>query len=260
MASAPTSPDVVVYPRPRFRDWALLGVGLAFVAMGVLIVPRDRDVGIVTITFFGMCTAVAAATITRKLRFHSQRPLTARIAGGVPIRPSRTKLALLGGGFFFLGVVLITFGHGYGSVFWGGSWLIAGVGGAVIIGLLSGGLPVGHLQFDPDGMTIGRRGWCFTVPWDRIVQLGTGEYQSNPVLYVWLDDVGAVVARPPESMPKVLAHLASCERWMGAPVAVMTSQYTLDLPLLVRALERYVADPGARAELVANQLLLPAPG
>jgi hypothetical protein len=58
-----------------------------------------------------------------------------------------------------------------------------------------------------------------------------------------------VAAHPPERKDQVARHLASNVGWFGAPVMLLTSQYRLDLPLLVQALERYITDPTARAEL-----------
>jgi hypothetical protein len=102
-----------------------------------------------------------------------------------------------------LGSILVGFGRSYGLVFWSIAWFVAVVGAVVSLGVVAGRLPVGYVQFDPPGITIGGRRWSFTIPWDRVARL------------------------PPGGM---------------------------DLPLLMRALERYVADPSSRSELARPKL------
>ncbi len=250
-----TSPHPIdAYPCPGIRDWALLAIGVGFTGAGLLILPFDRNVGIVTIAFFGLCAVVLATKIVRKLRFRRPRPLRAEIVGGVPIRPSRAIAFGLGASLFALGAILVTFGRGYGVTFWSISWLVMAVGSALSIGIAVGWLPVGFIRFDPPGITIARRRWSYTIPWDCISGIAPGELHHNPVLYVWLDNPHAVDAHPPECKEQVVKHLASNARWVGAHVMLMTSQYRLELPLLVQALERYLADPSARAELARGMV------
>jgi hypothetical protein len=56
-----------------------------------------------------------------------------------------------------------------------------------------------------------------------------------------------VRAHPPEREAQAVKHLAANTRWVGAPVLLLASQYGMDL--LMQAVERYVSDPAARAEL-----------
>ncbi len=65
------------WPKPGLRDWALLTIGALFVCAGLFILPRDRNTGLVTLAFFGCCTAVFASTIVRKLRARKLAPLKA---------------------------------------------------------------------------------------------------------------------------------------------------------------------------------------
>jgi len=106
------------------------------------------------------------------------------------------------------------------------------------------------VQFDPVGITIGLRGWSYRVPWQRVVRMAGGEYHSHPVLLLWLDDLNGVQADPPERHQKAVERLRSNETWVGAHVMLITDQYDdLELPVLLKALERYLGDPAARAEL-----------
>src|SRR5215475_4487259 len=63
------------YPKPGLRDWILLGIAATFVLAGMVAFPSNPNVGIVTMAFFGLCGAVFASTIIRKLRFRRLHPL-----------------------------------------------------------------------------------------------------------------------------------------------------------------------------------------
>ena len=239
-------------------DWLVFCISVVFVVTGLFILPSNRDVGIVTVAFFGTCGAISAVTIARKLRFSRMRPLHAEIAGGIPIRPSQASLFTVGAGFAGLGSSLVVFGRSYGTIFWSLSWLTALVGALLLVGLALRWLPVGYIQFDPDGITIGQRRCAFMVPWDRVARIGSGEFHDNPVLYIWLDEPQSVIVHPPERRPDVIKHLTTNVRWVGAHVMLMTTQYQLDIPPLMCALERYIAHPASRAELAPGKLLAEA--
>ena len=57
-------------------------------------------------------------------------------------------------------------------------------------------------------------------------------------------------------LPVAVLEAIEREDWSrpGAPIFVLTSNYGMDLPLFMMALERYLADPAARAELARRQL------
>jgi hypothetical protein len=244
----------VSFPGPGFRDWLLLGIGLAFVAMGVLIVPKHRDGGIVTIALFGTCAAIAAFTVVRKLRQARLEATRVEVVGGVPIRPSRAVVGGVGASMLALGAILIVFSRGYGLLFWACAWFVAGVGALLSVGVATGRLPAGYLQLDPDGITIGMRRWSYTVAWDRIARVAPGELHDNAVLLIWIDRPEDVVVRPAQYQSKAHAALCTNLSWVGAHLVVMTGQYRMDLPLLLKAIERYVSDPSSRAQLARPRL------
>jgi hypothetical protein len=233
----------------------LLAVNLVFVGMGLFLLPAKFDVGIVTIAFFGFCALVPITTILRKQRNRRLRPVRAAVIGGIPIRPSRLRTAALAGGMLALGITLIVFGTGYPLPFRVVAWLIAGVGACLTLGVSLGKLPVGHLMFTPQGITIGLRRYATTVSWDDMLACDAAEFNDNPVLRIWLRPGASLVVNPPAWTARAEGSLASNQAWMGAPIAIMTSIYALDLPLLLVAIERYVREPASRSELDSSRLL-----
>jgi hypothetical protein len=55
------------------------------------------------------------------------------------------------------------------------------------------------------------------------------------------------------------AFLMALAKWLGAPVRLAASDCGLDLPLLMKALDRYVTNHAARNEL-SRRLLAPGNG
>jgi hypothetical protein len=242
------------FPGPSFRDWALGFVSLAFVVLGLLVLPRNPDVAVPAVAFFGVCGAFAVSNVHRKWRFARLARLNVEVVGGVPIRPSRAQIAMLGGTLFSLGSLLM--------VYWrSGPLLVAvclvimiGSGGFLLLGLVLGKLPVGFIQFDPEGLTIGRRRDVFTVPWGQVVGVAPAEFHDNPVLLLQIGDLNAVVVRPDSARARVIAQLNANPSMMGAHVMIFASQFGIDLPVLVAAVERYAADPNARQSLARPRL------
>jgi len=247
---APDNP----YPRPGLRDWALLTINVVFVALGLFVLPHNRDVGIVTLALFGACLAVTVGTVLRKFRFRRLRALKAEIVGGVPIRQSRTQVLLTAVVLTLVGVVMVLFGRSYGLIFWTLAWLMALTGGALTIAALAGLIPNGYLRFDPGGITFGRARYSYLVPWDNIAQVGAGQMHDNSALFIWLRDYHRVTVDPSEKRARVLKSFATGMAWAGAPIMLLPSRYGIDLPFLMLALERYLNEPAARSEL-AHRLI-----
>jgi len=220
-----------------------------------VILPGDFEVGVVTVVFFGFCAIVALTTIVRKCRDRRTRPSRAAIVGGVAIQPSRLRAAALAGGCLLLGVTLVIFGGTYPLLFRVLSWVILLVGVLFSAGVAWGMFPVGHLLFTPRGLTLGRRRYAITVDWSDMAALDAAEFHDNPVLRIWLRQGATPLVEPPEFTSKAHREFANNEAWMGAPFIVMTGQYGIDLPVLIKAMERYVLDPESRAELDSSRLL-----
>jgi hypothetical protein len=236
-------------PRPTFKEWLLVAINLVFVICGFLILPRERDGGIVTIAFFGTCLVVSVGTVVRKLRYRRFAADKLAVAGGVPIRQSNTLMPLLGGWLAILGTVMFAFGHDYPFLFRAIAVFVAVVGAVVLVMALTGRLYSGFLRFDPDGLTIAQGRWRARIPWDDILAVHEGEYASNPMLLVTVADVGLIDIAPAEARTAALRDIGRARALMGADFAVMTTHYGIDLPLLAGTVARYVQDRDARAEL-----------
>lgn len=242
-------------PGPSWRDWALLAVNVVFVGMGLVLLPVKFDVAIVTLTFFGFCALVPITTILRKRRNRRLRLLRAAVVGGVRIRPSRLRTLALGVGLLLLGAVLIVFGRGYPWLMHVVVWIISATGAVLTVGVLVGKFPVGYLMFTPRGLTIARRKYTSLVSWDDMVMWDSAEFHDNPVLRIWVRPGAISVVEPPSESSRAEADSVSSLAWMGAPIAIMTSGYGLDVPVVLLAIERYVREPGSRAELDSSRLL-----
>jgi hypothetical protein len=236
-------------PPPSWQEWLLLAINLIFVVMGLLILPHDRDAGIVTLALFGSCLVSSAATILRKRRFGRFSAEKVDVIGGVPIRAQAGLMKLLGAWLLILGIILVVFGHDYPQYFRYLSWFVALVGAAVLGGALAGLWPGGYLQFDPDALTIAQRTWRARIPWDEITSVSAGEYQSNPVLLIDVADGARLNIMPPEETARAMKAIAQSQAMMGADFAIMTTHYGIDLPVLGATVARYVQDASARAEL-----------
>jgi hypothetical protein len=230
-------------------EWLLVAINTAFVVAGIVILPRQPAGGIVTLAFFGSCLAVSVGTVWRKLRYRRFTAERIDVAGGVPIRPSRTFLPLLGGWLAILGVVLVVFGGGVGLIFQAVAVVIAVAGIGTLVLVLTGYATAGYLQFDPETLTIAQRTWAARIPWDDIVSVQEGEYQSNAMLLVTVADPAELEIVPAMARDLAMRDIARTGGFMGADFAVMTAHYGIALPVLAETVARYVNDSSARAEL-----------
>ena len=71
-------------PGPDMRDWLLLSVGVVFIAMGLVILPSDHQVGVVILTFVCPCAAFFACNIQWKRRFSTKLSGTPTGRTGTP--------------------------------------------------------------------------------------------------------------------------------------------------------------------------------
>jgi hypothetical protein len=231
-----------------FKDWLFALIGLFFTLAGLVILHNDFKAGITTLTFFGSCFAVAVYIILRKFRLQSQSPLAVTVAGGVPIRPSRLRMALLGLGLLVVGVVLAVFQPGDNKILLGCALLMAMTGGVLLVGLITGHLPKAYLQFDPSGLTFGCLSGKATLPWSAITDVARGEIHNNQAVFISVA-CEAVTAELSSYLARIRKQMASSRTWTGADFVIMSSLYGMDSPILLAAIERYASSPEARAEL-----------
>ncbi len=237
---------------PGPQDWLLFAIGVAFVLMGIVALPKDPMAGIVTIAFFGSCLGMAVITIVRKRRYRSYAalaPAEVSVAGGVPIRPKKAIAVAMSLWLVGLGLVMAVVGARYPLAFRliGVSLVVLGAG--MLFAIWKEWVPAGFLRFDPEAFTIGYRRFAIAIPWDNIASVAEGEYHSNPVLLLDVHDVAAIRVDPPDALAKAMKAISTSRNWTGADFMFMTTQFGLDLPLLTETVLRYARDQSARADL-----------
>lgn len=237
-------------------DWALAGIGLGFSIAGLVMLPRDFNSGIVTLAVFGLCLAHAVHVILRKRRLARLGAVTARVVGGVRMRPSRLQFGLYGATLLALGITMASLASPRDAQLGGVGWLLILIGGGMLAGLAVGWLPIGHLQFDPEGLTIGDWGGQALLPWDAITGLGCNEVDGNPAVMVMVDP-GALVVTPARHGRTLMRQLAWARGKAGVDFILVSHHYGIDAPVLQAALERYVVEPGARHELHPSPQIAP---
>jgi hypothetical protein len=223
---------------------------LGALAMVFALDPSTHATGVVSLAFFGPMTVLIATVIMRKLWFRHMHAAAVKveITGGAPIKPSRVTPLVIYGTMTVTGIIWVTVGRSLEPIFWFG-WIPAAVGSCYVVGLAVGWLPVGYIQFGTEGVTIARRRFAYTVPWDAIEGLSAREIDPRPTLCIYPRDLNLVIAHPAHRKSEVLRHLVRSSKLFGVPIRLFTSDYGLDLPLLMKALNRYVANRSARNEL-----------
>jgi hypothetical protein len=251
-----------VVQEPFRISWSALSPILSSVALvlvGFIILPHKPDVGVITITFFGMCGLVLGWFQWQNYQDHRQALTVVDVQGGVRIMPSRFMLGI-GLGLALVGTVMFVFGGSYPAfIQWLGAFI--GLGGAVISGLnLIGVFPPNFLQFEPEGLILGHRSWQVLVPWDDIVAIEEGTMDSNAVIELEVQDLDALEIVPAAMATKARRILAGGSRWQWTPLMIFPLHYSIATPILVSAIIRYVEDPSARRKLGHRRIdLQPTP-
>ncbi|MCG6167578.1 hypothetical protein [Leptospira sanjuanensis] len=235
--------------KPKRMDWVLTAISLAFVAMGIFVLPKNLNVGIVTIAFFGVCAGTFLTTILRKLKESKFQSISVDAIGGVDIKPSRLRAWLMALLLMLLGTILAVFGDNYPFLMRILAYIIAGFGVLLAITITIGKVPVGFLRFDSDGFRIGRSKWSVVLPWDEIADVRAGEFNNNAAVFLLLRSFDRIRTEPEEFYDKAIQEILTNEGWIGSHFMILTSNYGMSSPLLVEAIERYKNQPGARQEL-----------
>lgn len=232
-----------------FRDWLQAVISALFTITGLHMLRTDTNGGLVIITMFGSGFAFSIHTILRKKRFQLLRPTRSTVIGGTPIRPPRQKAIFVALALIAMGSIFSIFGQRLGATFQLISALLAIAGVCVAIAIAAGILPAGFVQFDPEGLTLGRSKWKATVPWSSISNMAQAELHDNPAIFLWVSDCNEIAVAPAAYKKKILKQVALSQAWVGADFAIMPSQYNIDAPVFFAALARYISTPSARAEL-----------
>jgi hypothetical protein len=249
-----------VVQEPFRISWSALSPilsSIALVLVGFIIFPRKPDVGLITITFFGMCGLVLGWFQWQHYQDHKLALTVVDVQGGVRIMPSRFMLGI-GLGLALVGTVIFVFGGSYPALI---RWLgaLIGLGGAVISGLnLIGIFPPSFLQFEPEGLILGHRSWQVMVPWDQISAIDQDTMDSNAFIKLEVEDLDALEIVPALMATKARRILAGRSRWQWTPLMIFPLHYSIATPILVGAIIRYAEDPSARANLGHRNIASPS--
>lgn len=237
------------HPPPSWNDWLHVVLNGLFVAGGLLMLPSERDVAIVTLAFFGTGLAVSLWRVVTAFRLRRQVFDDVGVVGGVPIRASRRIIFAISLWLTVLGVVLFAFGHDYPLVFRIIAVFMSLAGAGATAYMLLGGGTHGYLQFDSDALTIGEKNWRARVPWNSMAHAAESELYGNPAVILWVADEDVVI-EPPSHRESALHTIAKTRAlYSGASFVLPAFRYEIDAPLLLAAVERYRNDETARAEL-----------
>lgn len=251
---------------PGLRDWALLAVSLAFVAMAVvlLLAGREPRTALICLLFFGACAAVGGDSIARKRRAARQLGdpgLAVHIEAGQEIRADARRPAWVSAGLVGFGALGVTIGGGLGVGFVVCCALMGllGLGALAAMGL--GYTWRSSLRFEAEALWVSTGRLSYPVPWDSIVAVDLAELHEQPVVRITVADADALLAAVlPAAAAGRLARMIGWSRGLyGADVVVMPRAYGIDEAVLLRAIARYAGEPAARAELVERAALAGPP-
>jgi hypothetical protein len=243
---------------PGAKDFFLVGISVAFVLIAVWMWRdgREPEKALGIGAFFLLCASVLGGSLLQKLRFRRQRAVArVEVAGGTRFAQRRGRMALLGAGVAGTGLALLA-PTWRDNVVLGLCALLMALGGLVVLaGLLTGRLGSEFLALEPEGLRFGHRRWSVLVRWEQVRDVGSGSMADNPLLLLRVVDPEAVLATaegpegPARARARVAKRMRQTQQWTGCDFSVMTGQYGVDLPLLVRAIEGYLAEPSRRPGL-----------
>jgi hypothetical protein len=226
------------FPGPSWRDWLLLLGSLGFVALGILLWRHDRNTAVTSIAFFGACAAVGTAQIVSKLRMRNV--VMSAIPEGVPLRPRPGTIIAMGLGLLALGATLYIFQAEQNSILRWISLGIAGFGTLLLMGWLTGYLPAGFVQLDPDALVVATSRSSMHIPWDAIGGVEIRTFHGHVTLCLDPLDLDRIESRPPLSREKLNRSMALAKRLGGAPVMILQTQVDVPLPSLYKAIRSRV--------------------
>ncbi len=245
-------------PSPRYRmprgDFWALAINAVFGLLGLLLLPSNPPVGIVTTAFFGSGAVLLGWLQWRRWQDHTLHFTHVDVAAGVRILPRRGFLLVIGAWLFCLGLILVIFGGSYPALLqWLGGFIA--LAGAVFLVLAALRIaPPGFLQFEPNGLIVGQRGWQVLVPWEWITDVRLSDVQSNPVVLLSVAHVDKLEVTPAAAQPRALKAMAGSTWWSWGPFILFPLHFGIPSPVLAGAIARYASDAAARQNLAARQL------
>jgi len=223
---------------PTAEDWGLLALNLVFVAMGIVILPKQPSLGTPCLTLFGLGAAVFVDKIVSKRRLARLDPLSTVLAWNVPHHARQRRVVLGSLALILFGLEELVFGRAYPLLV----QVILGFAGIVGLGQLvvvaCGMTPERFIQFERRGLVIARRRYRYLVPWAAIDEAEPDELQGHPALLLQLHDPHAIEVEPSIERQRAVDELQSTARSQGWHVTLMTARYGLDLPVVWRAVDQ----------------------
>jgi hypothetical protein len=252
----PTSELVVSskLAKPRVIHYVMLLLYLMFVSISIcmMLVDGVSFFSIGSLGFWGLALCAVVGEIARQRGYRAFRATKVTVIGGVVIRARRTRFLALGGVLIVIGTsLLISFEPIVGK---GAALCIALLGAALVFVTITGvwwPWP-SFLQFVPDGLRIGHRGWSALIPWEGIYRVHAMEQGRLPFVCLSLLSPEVVHVWPASARTKVLKKLRGAVA--TSDVSIPTFVFGIDLPVLMAAIRRYRGDPAARSELAQRAL------
>jgi hypothetical protein len=243
-------------PGPGFRDWALLAIGVTFVAMGIFLWVRNGIAdAAMPLTFFGVCTAVFAHQILRKIRRQRFTGAVVSVPGGVKLRGSNAGMLMVAAAIGVPGVAILVFERDAPMLIRVCVVVMLVASAGMMLFVLSGRHSRRFLRFDPEGLTIGEYRYEYLIRWDEVVDVVEFEMHDNAAVGFNLRDLAGVTVTPASAQVKAHKRFGTNQGMLGRDVVLMPFHFGVRGESLCAALLRYSSDRAARAELVRTPKL-----
>jgi hypothetical protein len=231
------------------RLWLLFTISVLFCFAAVLTWRRDPLTSLATLTFFGAGALLFATVIFRQGRERRFDATLVRVVGGVEIHIALTRVWILATGLMLVGgtICLAVKSNPWILTLVGVLILFSGV--ALAVAASTGYLSRQFIKFTPDGILFGERNYQFRVPWDEVREIRPFEYANNPFVGLVLGNPHAIEVTPPQRLGQLWKQIGRNRGVMGVDVVIAPLNFGLEVPPLVAALGRYVAEPVSRQEL-----------
>ncbi len=243
----------------RSRLLALFGICLLFVLAGLWIaLVGDTLLGLGCAVMFGGGLAIFGLQIVDSYR-EQEAMITdgeVRLPGSVVIReaPLRARMAFAVTFCFGLGALLVGIDRQPLMLVLGAGLCLTAV---ALPFFKARGYLTSTIMFCPDGIHMTERRRSYVIPFDQIVEMRSGEWNGNLLVYLWPADLEVIVnsVEPAEQKESLRKALLQSEAWIGAPLTIWPNRFGMQGDFLLRGLHRYVSTPQLRDELRPHSVL-----
>lgn len=228
--------------RPTRLEWFVALIGFLFCIGGILLLPKNFNIAITTISFFGVVFLTAVITIFGKIRASKFQNQSVSVAGGINIRPSRFRIFLLSFTLIFSGGVLFYFGDHYPVIIKILSFIIFATGVILLLLLVMKIIPADYIRFESTGFILGRRWGEVCIPWSEISDCQPGDMHSNQAVFLWINSLAHLEVIPQERFSTIQKEVQTNQESMGFHFMILTGLYGIYAPVLSEAIKRYRAE------------------